>query len=51
VMVLDGWSVRDAVRNTLREIAQRIKVVGLTYIVHRRHILLGMLVIELLASM
>ncbi len=44
VMVLDGWSVGHAVRNTLREIFHRIRVVGLIYIVHRRCRLLGILV-------
>jgi len=44
VMVLVGWSFGHVVRSTLREILHIIKVVGLRYIVHMRHILLGMLV-------
>jgi len=51
VMVLDGWNVGQAVRNTLREISHRIRVVGLIYIVHRRCKLLGMLVRVFLVSM
>ena len=49
--VLDSWSVEHVVRNTLRDIVHRIRVVGLIYIVHRRHILLGMLVKAFLVFM
>ena len=42
VMVVDGWSVGHAVRNDLREIFNRIRVVGLRFIVHRMHRQLGM---------
>ena len=43
VMVLDGWSVGHAVRNTLGEIVRRTRVVGLRHIVQKRCRLLGML--------
>lgn len=48
VRVLVGWTVGHAERSTLREIFHRIRVVGLRYIVRRRHILFGILVKEML---
>ena len=36
VMVLDDWRVGHALRNTLREIVHRIKVVGLRSTVHKK---------------
>lgn len=44
VRVYIGLSVGHAVRSILREIFHRIRVVGLRYIVHKGHKLLGMLV-------
>ena len=38
-------------RRTLRDIVHRIRVVGLRYIVHRRHKMLGMLVRAFLVFM
>ena len=51
VMALDGYSVGHVVRNTLREIIHKIRVVGLISTLHRKHRLLGMLVREFLKSM
>ena len=44
VRELDSWSVGHVVRNTLGDIFCSIRVVGLSYTVHRRCRLLGMLV-------
>lgn len=44
VRVLVDWSVGHVVRNTLGEIVHSINVEGLRYIVHKRHIMLGILV-------
>ena len=43
VMVGDSCSARHVVRSISRRIFHKIRVIDLTYIVHRRHILLGML--------
>lgn len=51
VLVLVGWSVQHVARNTLREVFHRIMVVGIRYIVHMRHKLLGMLAREFLLYM
>lgn len=36
VLVLVGWSVGHVVRNTLREIVHRIRVIGLRYTMKKR---------------
>ena len=51
VRVLVNWSVGHAVRSTIREIVHRIRVIGLRYIMHKRHRLLGMLVRSFLIFM
>lgn len=51
VMAWVGWSVGHAVRSILGEISRSTRVVGLRYIVHRRHILLRMFGREFLVLM
>lgn len=51
VRVLDSWSIGNVVRNTLRDIFDRTRVVGPIYIVHKGQRLLGMLVREFLIFM